>query len=684
MFRNIAPTLLFAAAVFAQQDGGEPVDGTLDSVDVVGARYSEEALDTAANTTLFTSGEISSSGAQSVSEFLAKNSTVRLVGFTGNPNDGGLAMRGFGENSHLRVSVIIDGVRYNRADMGTMPWLQIPMNNIESIELIRGGNSARYGNNAFAGIVDIRTRDYSKDDILVVSGMYGSYDTYSVEGFGALSRGDFFANVDVRRYESGGYRDNSRSWVDNYGAAVGYFINENNTIAVRGSYSELYTQYPNWLSYSMMMRDPQRGALGTTYRSKFYAASLKLDSESARGKGFATLAFNAYDRNILSGANSNGSTQNDQSDISFFSDYEIELNRDLRAYFGLDAQYSTIAILTDSNKKMPVGPATFKTVNYILRDSDVKRFNFGVKAGAIYDFAQDFDLDLCARYDAAYTTARMIENKIVPKTTSPYYSIVMDDFFDEGVWQNGLGAGVSLNWHIDKLSSFYVKFDQLFRYPSTDEISLYQGYGVLNNIKFNKDLSPETGQNFEFGYKFLGKELTVNASLYALYMHDEIMCMPTVTPNGTAVNVNVPDTLRLGADLYSSYDVGLGGVYAGASFIDAQFVAGSLSGRAIPIVPWFNCFWGVFARPHERLVLTFQGNYVSTQYEAVSSWTEPEIQMPDYITFDLRLNVNFCQYASAYFSVDNIFNETYALYAISGCYYPAQGRMFKAGLTFKF
>ena len=84
-------------------------------------------------------------------------------------------MRGFGENSQLRVAVIVDGVRYNRIDMDSIPWLQIPMDNIASVEVMRGANSARYGNNAVAGVINVKTRDISKTDTLAVGGFYGSY-----------------------------------------------------------------------------------------------------------------------------------------------------------------------------------------------------------------------------------------------------------------------------------------------------------------------------------------------------------------------------------------------------------------------------------------------------------------------------------------------------------------------------
>lgn len=673
---------LFSAGQESREEAGQEAEATLEEVQSVGDRFTQQDLNRPVNSTFLTSDDIADTGSNSIPELLLKTTTVRLINYTGNPDDGQLAMRGFGDNSQLRVAVIVDGVRYNRVDMNTIPWLQIPTDNIESVEVLRGANSARYGNNAIAGVINIKTRDITKEDMLAVSGMYGSYDTYSVSGFGSLSRDEGFATVNARRYYTDGYREYSKSWSNNFGGSVGYFINDATTFTLSGNYSKIYTQYPNALSYDQMMQDPQQATWASTiYDCSAYVISGNFDLDGARTKGYANFSYNSYDRQISNSRSTARPVEDDQYTLTFASEFETEVAQDLRVYAGFEAQYTNLDRKAQASQKI----SSLITADYLKEHSDIDRLTFGAHAGATYDITEKLSADICGRADACNTKAVYIERGARTIFTPPYYEIFVDEAksYDESVWQVGFAATASLNYKIDENSSAYIKFDQIFRYPSTDEIALYQSWGTISNIKFNKDLKPETGQNIEIGYKYLGKRLNINASLYALFLHDEIMYFPRATPGGDTVNDNVPDTMRLGADLYASYNFGIFGIYSGASLVDARFIAGEYDGCEIPMVPWFNCFAGIFVNPTDFVTITVQTNYASTQYQS-SDLDNELMKMPDYVTLDIRLNIRINEYASAFFAVDNVLDEKYALAAVYNSFYPAIGRMFKAGINLKF
>lgn len=669
-----------STAAGGRGDGSEEVSGILDEIEVLGSRIGRGDLSLPVNSSLIGRVEISESGANSVPELLTQKTSVRLAGYTGNPSDGNLAMRGFGDNSQLRVAVFVDGVRYNRADMNSIPWLQLPVANLESVELVRGGNSARYGNNALAGVVKIDTRNIFGGDALNITGMYGSYDTYSAGVFGSVSRGDCSASAFANRFYTGGYRDFSESWSDNFGGSLGYRFNERNTFTLGGSFSNSYTEYPNGLPYSGMKDNPRDAHAATTiYDCKSYNISGVFNTSGVETEGYTTLSFDSYDRDIYSSM-SGTPKQNNQITVSFASEYEFEVSEDWRVYAGFEAQYTDI--FDWKERRSSVGTESF---SYRQEDSDISRVSLGAHAGAVYKIREDLSLDFCGRFDAARTSAQHLArgDRVVP--TPPYYEVYVDenDSYDDSVWMEGLACGAAFNWRIDSESSVYAKFDQLFRYPSTDEIALYQGYLPAQSIKFNRDLKPEMGQNFEIGFKHEGKHLRANASVYALLMEDEIMYFVSPTPGGNTVNDNLPDTLRLGVDAGASYNLDWGGIFCGASVVDAQFVAGKFDGNAIPLVPLFNGFAGIYLKPHERVLFTVQANYTSTQYEA-SDLENDDPVMPDYVTLDLRLNVRCCDYASVFLSAENVLDEHYALVAVSGTFYPAMGRMLKAGVNLKF
>lgn len=87
-----------------------------------------------------------------------------------------LAIRGFSGN---RIMLNIDGRPVNASGVVGgyyIDWGTIPLDNIEKIEIIRGGSSVRYGNNALGGVLNVITKKPTEKPTLTLFGTYGGGD----------------------------------------------------------------------------------------------------------------------------------------------------------------------------------------------------------------------------------------------------------------------------------------------------------------------------------------------------------------------------------------------------------------------------------------------------------------------------------------------------------------------------
>ncbi|TGQ50131.1 TonB-dependent vitamin B12 receptor, partial [Mesorhizobium sp. M1C.F.Ca.ET.212.01.1.1] len=62
-----------------------------------------------------------------------------------------------GTNSGHTV-VLVDGVRINSADLGLAMYQDLPLAQIERVEIVRGPQSSLYGADAIGGVIQIFTR----------------------------------------------------------------------------------------------------------------------------------------------------------------------------------------------------------------------------------------------------------------------------------------------------------------------------------------------------------------------------------------------------------------------------------------------------------------------------------------------------------------------------------------------
>jgi vitamin B12 transporter len=99
--------------------------------------------------------EIQRSGAFGVADLLARLPGIEFARNGGPGTTTSLFIRG-GETRH--TAVYIDGVRVDSQSTGGAAWEQIPLDQIERIEVLRGPAAAVYGSDAVAGVVQLFTK----------------------------------------------------------------------------------------------------------------------------------------------------------------------------------------------------------------------------------------------------------------------------------------------------------------------------------------------------------------------------------------------------------------------------------------------------------------------------------------------------------------------------------------------
>lgn len=104
-------------------------------------------------------------------------------------------IRGISSDFNPQVLMLINGIPITNVFLGnrSQAWAGMSIENISRIEVIRGPGSAIYGADAFAGTINIITKNATEIDGLEVGGSAGSFDEYH----GWLQYGGSFAGWDT-------------------------------------------------------------------------------------------------------------------------------------------------------------------------------------------------------------------------------------------------------------------------------------------------------------------------------------------------------------------------------------------------------------------------------------------------------------------------------------------------------
>ena len=169
---------------------------------VTATRVEQPLSDLVADVSIIDSNTIQRSGAVSVADVLSRVPGVQITSNGGPGANAGVFVRG-GENRF--TAVYIDGVRVDSQSVDGAQWEQIPLSQIDRIEVLRGPAAAVYGSDAVSGVIQLFTKKGEGKPAPYVGVGFGNQGTRTAEAGVSGSAGAFDYSLGVSHERSDGF-----------------------------------------------------------------------------------------------------------------------------------------------------------------------------------------------------------------------------------------------------------------------------------------------------------------------------------------------------------------------------------------------------------------------------------------------------------------------------------------------
>jgi outer membrane cobalamin receptor len=215
----------------------------LDAVVVTASKYEKLLKDVPHSVTVIDEKDIEKASAVTVADVLKD-----VVGLQVKPQGatGALASVSMRGMKSAQVLVLIDGRPVNKFQDGEVDFSKIPVNNIASIEVVRGATSSLYGSNAMGGVINIITKKETKNSVNV---SYGTYNTSHSDVTVSHRKGEFVYNITAAKDSSKGDRPNSGLDSENINFYSGYKFTDEISVDLRAGYYNSRLELPGLVTF---------------------------------------------------------------------------------------------------------------------------------------------------------------------------------------------------------------------------------------------------------------------------------------------------------------------------------------------------------------------------------------------------------------------------------------------------
>jgi iron complex outermembrane receptor protein len=595
------------------------------------------------NATVITAEEIERSSARTVPEILKRETGFVIFDQIGNGKQQVVDVRGFSEGT--ATALFVDGVRVNEPSNNFATYeLLPPLEDIERIEVIRGGASTIYGEGAFAGVVNVITKKgVSKEPTITIGSSFGSFHTqaHHITGSGQYKDFNYYIGF-TRDLSSEGFRDNSEYRESKLLVNAGYDFSEYSGISFSYNYVNNSFNAPGALTREELRESRTQAPFNsvdggeadldifsTTYHVNFlenFDLSLnafiretedELLTTGRSGSGFF----------LDSESSSPGFTAQLQNDDEFWGHRNI-----LTVGFEYtENDFTDKGFLTDALGDNPIA----------FNETDTNEDVFGIFVEDSVNITDALVLTAGVRYDENEFD---FEDEFDPTLSG-------DKQFNE------VSPKVGLTYNFDDELSVYGTYSEGFLSPNVQQLFALGMFGS------NPDLDPAVSKNFEVGVrKEFGDWLSTQINVFTMDIDDEILFDPSAGIFGSNVN---SDTKREGVELSATGSIGERiSWFANYTYIDATFESGLNNNETIPLVPENRFSAGVDIQLSEHFTFYFDGLFVDDQVFDGDEANEFD-ELGDYTIFNAKLTFELGDF-TAYVAGENIFDRDYSSRGIIG------------------
>lgn len=645
----ILGTSFFATQVHAEESLSEFL---LEGINITALGYEKSNLATPADTVVYTGEQLKETGASDLANALKYKGGVYFTNM--GPHDQNwitgssqINLRGIDGGT----LVLINGLpasfnNVNHLDM-------INLDEVERVEVVKGGGAVLYGSEALGGVINIITKDQMKNSLRVATGNKGQRDYAATIGMGkaslALGRNEFGS--------TGNMTEKINNLTINGVSDVGYYIGFGDS---KKDHLAFNYKFDDKFKFSYMFNKKKYSINYNDVNETLLKHFMYDDREH-----FTQMAYN--DENGWDAKVYYNQRRIENPDYFVVNPTNIEWEKSDQKQYGLDAKKvwrgdKAIGLLGVSAKRETYKNDNQKFNNSNSSSSTLKPIaHFGTYALNSFSLYGSYDRKLNQATDIIFSAR--------------------EDFFrsDAGDYNEFLPQVQAIT-KFDDHNSVYASIGKSFRMPTFR--NLYYG---SNMIEPNPDLKPEQGWNYEIGYKYDEDGRRFNITAFRTDIKDQIISVwgssKSKTLNASKYR-NTGIELRYEQDVDKHFSYNVGAVFAkpqrmykeGQAWVDT-LGRYQINGGVNYVNRDFNAalnlsYWGGRVK-----------NGVSSEKVTVTEISSPLLVSNLHLGYKVAKNVN------ATFDVDNLFNRK-DIANVGGTsnnnLYYTMGRTFRVGVNYNF
>lgn len=662
----------------------------LDAVTITAAGLRRKIYDVPGSISVIDARTIRESGAQSLTEIITRIPGVVAVDEDGRGLKPNFGLRGLDPNRNRSALILIDGKIPN----GTMyygdpgGYYMTPLQQVEKIEVIRGGASVLYGGHSVGGVINLISKKATSTPTTQMNLNYGSWNALTAQVTTGANNGKFGYMVNGVRRQGDGFRERSKFCVNDVTVKLDNNIDTTTKLSLYLNGFSENSETPGGLTQAQYYQNIKQSQHPFDhFVSDRYTATLSLDKKLGNNQQLNTSVYGNYFKR-------NWYTSRMKSAASRTFDTTIAFIRDIHA-IGIVADYLNNNSIGGLENAFVAGVRVHSdrlndmTMSASIADQEVgKAGAFAVstsfiKEAYVYNtinFLPQLSFSLGTRYTAVTYKKQDYTSKN-PATGN--VGLQVGSTSDAVVFSTGIV------YKFNEANNVFVNVSKSFQPPL-----IYSAMDV-NTFYYADELKPETSMNYELGFRTQpAKWISANVTGYIIDFKNKLVQAPT--PDGRyRVWQNVGTSSHHGVeaevDIYPLQHFSL---YANGAYQEAKQTSGATKDKYLVYAPKVAYTTGLrYGNKVGKGQFSANAwvNYVGKQYtDLVNTEAASDNGQVGPIPAYHPANVSFQYYLNKWgvnFVMNNMFDEKYFTKR-EGSFWegivPMPGRNINVGVSYKF